>query len=194
MFNKIRRYFRDENISMAGMSRDDIETKLKASNEDLYNALQSVTSNACANDIFDDLCDRNQAQSLTGQEYTNKDLQNDLLELNNAIRGLDLYKAGIDAKNYPVFSRLVMKLKKGELKIQNMTIEDMEKEFNLKDLQREVEELKLGYEEKKLKIMNGDYDYGDPVTNSIANRLFEAIQMLGMLIENLSSGISLLKK
>lgn len=179
---------------MAGMSRDDIETKLQASNEDLYNKLQSVTSNACANEIFDDLCDRNQAQSITGQEYTNKDLQNDLLELQKQIEGLNLYKLGIDAKNYPAFTRLAMKLKKGELKIQEMTIQDMEKDFNLKDLRRELEELEIEYEEKKLRIKNGDYDYGDPVTNAVANRMFEAIQMLGMLLENLGSALSLIKK
>lgn len=194
LFNEIRRYFRDENISMAGMSRDDIETKLQSSNEDLYNKLQSAVSNACANEIFDDLCDRNQSQSLTGLDYTNKDLQNDILELSKQITGLDLYKAGIDAKNYPVLSRLLIQLKKGELKIQNLTIQDMEKEFDLKEASRELEKLKLQYEEKKFRIKNGDYDWGDSVTNTVANRVFEVVQLLGMLIENLGSALSLIKK
>lgn len=193
IFNEIRRYFRDENISIAGMSRDDIETKLQASNEDLYNKLQSVTSNACANEIFDDLCDRNQSQSLAGQDYTNKDLQNDILELDKKIRGIDLYKAGIDAKNYPVMSRLLVKIKKGELKLQELTIEDFVKDIPIKDLQREVDKLRLEAEKKILEIKNGTYDWGDGFTNAVANTLFQVAQLIGLIIENLGSAVGLIK-
>ena len=193
LFNEIRGYFRDNDISIAGMSRDDIETKLQASNKELYDKLQSVTSNACANEIFDDLSDRNQLQSITGQDYTSKDLQNDIMKIDKQIRGLDLYKAGIDAKNYPVLSKLLMQIQKRELSIRDLTIQDMKEEFDFKQAAHEVEKLKLQIEKDKALKKHGKANYGDKVTNAVANTLFEVTEDVGLLIENLGSAIGLIK-
>lgn len=193
LFNEIRGYFRDNDISIAGMSRDDIETKLQASNKELYDKLQSVTSNACANEIFDDLSDRNQLQSITGQDYTSKDLQNDIMKIDKQIRGLDLYKAGIDAKNYPALSKLLMKIQKRELSIRDLTIQDMKEDFDFKQAAHEVEKLKLQIEKDKALKKHGKANYGDKFTNATANTLFEIAENLGLLIENLGSAIGLIK-